>query len=416
MKAVQHSFYNHPSPDTIKTVGSLDSDVNRPETSSKNFSVKPSHSDPTHTTRPRHANLLANLLSCEETLAETATRPVIFSEPLISRHNTGIFGRGTINIVQGAYGSHKSRLAESFAALMLNDNPDAEFAGFTRPAGEKFVVCCIDTERNQDEELPHAVQGIKLKAGFTLTNKPENFRFTSLKSVERHSRLKAIEMFIKHARDQTGLHLFTLIDVVTDAIADFNDPKETLKLFDFLGNLCDRHNTTFLLVIHQNPGTEKARGHIGTEAVNKASTVIQIGLVKEADGKESDLIKLRYMKLRRGKRPEPLHLQFNEQNQGLMVATGESITKYVNQRKDKAPVDDIAERLQRMLSAGPMPKGEVVNTLMSEFSASNKTVRERLRIITEQPTAMCDDEGQAVILADGRDNGKEVYRLKRINS
>ncbi len=357
--------------------------------------------------------MLERLLAREQAVSDIATEPVVFSPPLISREDVGIIGRGTVNIIQGAFGSHKSRLAELISALMLttNDTSDPRFLGFKRAILERFLVCYIDTERNLKEELPFAIQGIKLHAGYSLKDKPEAFRFTSIKGEDRKDRFAAIETYIHYVRDQTALHLFCLIDVVTDAIGDFNDPKESMKLFDFLGNLCDNYDATFLLVIHQNPGTEKARGHTGTEAANKASTVLQIGLEKDVNGNETDLIKLRCLKLRRGKKPEPLYLQFCQDANGLMPAGADAIASHINSRKHKADIDEVAARLETMLSSGPKVKGEVVALLESEFKAGNATIRDRLKTIIEEPPIMTDEQGHVVKLTEYRDGRQQYYKL-----
>ncbi|GAB2524797.1 hypothetical protein GCM10027085_13940 [Spirosoma aerophilum] len=361
----------------------------------------------------QHLPILQRLLKKERALSDAATKNVIFSPPLIRRDEIGIIGRGTVNIIQGAFGSHKSRLAELLAALMLttNEKQDPQFLGFVRAALERFCACYIDTERNLTEELPYAVQGIKLRAGYRLDQTPENFRFTSIKGEERKDRFTAIETFVHHVRDQTSLHLFCLIDVVTDAIGDFNDPKESMKLFDFLGNLCDNYNATFLLVIHQNPGTEKARGHTGTEAANKASTVLQIGLEKDTTGNDTDLIRLRYLKLRRGKKPDPLYLQFSKETNGLLLAESDAVARHTNQRKNKADVDDVADRLVSLLSEGPLPKNKVWKTLSSEFEASIATIRERLKTIMSDHPIMFDEEGKAVKLADFTAGRDQFFKL-----
>ncbi|WP_338868523.1 AAA family ATPase [Spirosoma sp. SC4-14] len=365
---------------------------------------------------PGKDDLLADMLSREELLSDAATKEVVFSPPLIKRAEMGIIGRGTINVIQGAYGSHKSRLAELMSSLMLSTpmaNP-TDFLGFERAQLERFCVCYIDTERNQGEELPFAIQGIKRKAGYALTDRPADFRFTSIKAIARKDRFAAIEAFIEHVRSQTALHLFVLIDVVTDAIGDFNDAKESMALYDFIGNLCDQHNATFLLVIHQNPGTDKARGHTGTEAANKASSVLQIGFEKDGNGNESELIKLRYLKLRRGKRPEPIYLQYSDACNGLIVAGEESLANHLMLRKQKADMDAMIQRLESLLSEGPAPKGEVVEQLMNEFTASNRTIRDRLKNIAELLPEMYDDEGRAVRLVGYKQGRNDYYRLEPI--
>ncbi|GAB3809508.1 hypothetical protein GCM10028819_51460 [Spirosoma humi] len=355
---------------------------------------------------------LISLLEREQLLSDIATKPVVFSPALIKRGEAGIIGRGTINIIQGAYGSHKSRLAELFASMMLaRDDEDPNFLVFYKQTQEKFCVCYIDTERNLNEELPSAIQNIKLNAGFALEAQPKDFRFTSIKAIERPYRFGAIECFLRDVRENTKLHLFCLIDVVTDAIGDFNDSRESMKLFDFLGNLCDNYDATFMLVIHQNPGTEKARGHTGTEAANKASTALQIALERDANGNETDIIKLRYLKLRRGKRPEAVLLQFSKEENRLVLADASQVAAHNNQRKHKADIEDITDRLVSLLTEGPMPKGEVHKKLQDEFDANNSTIRDRLKTIKEERPAMYNEDGRPVVLGEFRKGRDQFYQL-----
>ena len=299
---------------------------------------------------------------------------------------------------------------------MLTENTDdPQFLEFKRAALERFCVCYIDTERNQREELPFAIQGMKLRAGYKLTDQPAEFRFTSIKAVrDRKDRFPAIEAFINHVRANTALHLFCLIDVVTDAGGDFNDPKEAMRLLDFLGILCDEHDATFLAVIHQNPGTEKARGHTGTEAANKASTALQIGFEKDASGNDTKLIRLKYLKLRRGERPEPLYLTFCKETNGLILADAASVAAHINHRKNKADSEDIADRLISLLSEGALPKNEVWTILESEFKAGNATIRGRLKTIITDPPAMFDEQGRAVVLGEYSEGRNQFYRLNPI--
>jgi hypothetical protein len=356
------------------------------------------------------------LLKAELELGEVSTREVIFDPPLISRDGTGIIRKNTINIIQGAYGSHKSRLAELVGALILAINPNAlHFLGFVRATLERFCLCYIDSERNKREELPFAIQGIKSMAGYSLAEKPREFRFTSIKPVrDRKDRFDAIEAFITNVRQKTSLHLFCIIDVATDIGGDFNDSKEAMKLLDFIGYLCDEQNATFLLVIHQNPGTDKARGHTGTEAANKASTVIQIGYDRDGKGDETELIRLRYLKLRRSKRPEPLYLQYSDINNGLVLADSTTIADSMNGRKQKALIDKVANHLANLLADGPLPKHEVWQSLINEFNAGESTIRGRIKDVKDQQPTMYDKDGFAAQLDEFSDGRNQFFQLVRL--
>ena len=47
--------------------------------------------------------------------------------------------------------------------------------------------------------------------------------------------------------------------------------------------------------------TDRARGHLGTKIVNKASIVIQIGFEKDAQNHNTELLKVAYLKCRSSK-------------------------------------------------------------------------------------------------------------------
>ena len=66
--------------------------------------------------------------------------------------------------------------------------------------------------------------------------------------------------------------------IVIDGIADLqrntNDLEESDALVGALMSLSTKTNTHILCVLHTNPGSDKARGHLGSSLQRKAETVI----------------------------------------------------------------------------------------------------------------------------------------------
>jgi len=274
-----------------KLVDELVNDV--PQTEKNVQSVTPIY---TNELTERSFDLLDHLLNTTNRLAESAARHILASPPLVEKDDVAVVKRNTIILIQGKYGSHKSRFAELFAALFLCLSPTPQkFLNFKKKAFEQFAVAFLDSERNVTEEFPDAIQRIRKHAGYEAFESVEDFYFTSIKDIDRKQRLKAVETYLRYVRSQTDLHLIVFIDVATDAVKSFNDDVEAMAFYDFIGRMCDQHNCTIFLVVHENPGgvEGKARGHIGTEAANKASTVLSIGLIK--DGEErTDLVRIRF--------------------------------------------------------------------------------------------------------------------------
>ena len=72
-----------------------------------------------------------------------------------------------------------------------------------------------------------------------------------------------------------------IIDGVRDLISDINISAEANSINADLLRWTEERNIHIITVLHTNKGDEKARGHIGTELVNKAETVI---MIDENDG------------------------------------------------------------------------------------------------------------------------------------
>jgi len=327
------------------------------------------------------------LNAIEAKLIESSCKDIEIVPDLLTLGDTPIIKKYTINTIQGKEGTHKSRTAELLISLFLKRDSvhNDHFLGFRRNPMERPVVALVDTERNLKDELPFALQAIKRKAGYSKEEQPHNFRFVSLKAVPRRDRLKAMKDWVTGIRSTTTEHLFVVLDVVTDCVSSFNNDAEAMELFDFIGNMCEDHNCTFLLVIHENPGSEaKARGHVGTESANKASTALQVSFVLNSDRTPTDLIKLKFRKLRRAKRPDPLNLTYSQEQKGLILAPAEMVEEIEAGALPVAPLDDVREELSWIMEgvdADGIKKKDIIERFAEEFDVSKNTIKKRLEII-----------------------------------
>ena len=380
--------------------------------------------DPPHPITKAQANdkgkYLDQLKAIEERLREASKADIQFAPEIISFGELPIIRKYTINTIQGREGSHKSRLAELLVSLLLKRREvhKDHFVGFAKNPMERPAVALVDTERNLRDELPSAIQSIKGKAGYNKKEDPDNFRYVSLKEIPRNDRLEALKTWILYMRETTKQHLVILLDVVTDCVSSFNNERESMELFDFIGNLCEDQECTFILIIHENPGgiEAKARGHLGTEAMNKASTALQIGFKKKSNGERSELIQVKFRKLRRGKRPAPLNLTFSPQANGLIIAPPELVAEVNQEHQEKAPVTEVKDELCWALKRaenGEISRNDAAQVITEEInkdkapdakdSTSDKTVKRRLIDLEKEPPAWLE-------VFTGARNAK-MYRL-----
>ena len=90
-------------------------------------------------------------------------------------------------------------------------------------------------------------------------------------------RLEMIEYFIYNLH-QNGLKLgLIVIDGIRDLIRDINSADEATMISSKLLKWTEETGCHILNVIHENKaGGEGARGHLGTELINKAETILRI--------------------------------------------------------------------------------------------------------------------------------------------
>jgi hypothetical protein len=174
-----------------------------------------------------------------------------------------------------------------------------------------------------------------------------------------------------------------VLDVSTDFLGDFNSVNDTMVLSDLMNMMINQHNVTFICVIHENPGSEKARGHFGTEMFNKASTVIQVADVKNDQGIVGNY-KLNYKKNRNTKRLPTLYFKYDEEIRGLVELDAESVKELLDSQKKmnqrsivKQIIESHFEKQDNVL------RQEVISSIEQELDIRDRTSGKILNDVLE---------------------------------
>ena len=355
---------------------------------------------------------LQRLLASQQKIKENKGKPISFSQPILWQKDNPVFFPKTINVIQGKAGVHKSRLAETVcAALLKTPDSNRDLLNFKTNILTRYAVCYVDTERNLSDQLPYSLQQIQLKAGYGIEENPYGFDYISLLEFAREERFDMLNIYLEHIRKQFPMHLFIVLDVITDCVFNFNDTKDSMKLIDMMNQSINRYDVTFLCLIHENPGnTDKARGHLGTEILNKASTVMQIGFEKDAQNHNTDLIKVAYLKCRSSKKHDPFHVQYSDAEKGLILADLNTIQETMDSRNQKAALDETIELIGRLLME-PMSKTNLIEQLCFEMDCKERTVEARLKSILTLKLAVPDQNGLAKLLCKRQDGKEVIYYL-----
>lgn len=114
-----------------------------------------------------------------------------------------------------------------------------------------------------------------------LTDDATNFEVYKLRQFNVSERFEIINYVIETTPD-IGL---VIIDGVRDLVSSINDESEATKMSDWLLRLTELHNIHVITLLHQNKGIadKNARGHLGSELVNKAETTLSVTSDKEKD-------------------------------------------------------------------------------------------------------------------------------------
>lgn len=360
----------------------------------------------------QNAQNLQKILQSQELIKIAKSKQITFSEPVLWQKDNPVIFPKTINVIQGKAGVHKSRLAETICSALLNKpHNQTDLLDFHSEKFKSYAVVYVDTERNLSDQLPYALQQIQLKAGYVIEDHPENFDYISLLEFGREERFEMLNVYLEYIRKRYNHHVFIVLDVITDCIFNFNDTKDSMKLIDMLNQSINHYDVTFLCLIHENPGSaDKARGHLGTEILNKASTVLQIGFERDADNSPMDLLKVVFLKCRSSKKHDPFYVQYSDKAKGLVISDPETVQQALSKKNHKGDVEITLDLLAIHLE-NPMPRRDLIDILMAELNCKERLIENRLKQIISTPIQITNFEGSKFWLSKKPDGKEIVYFL-----
>ncbi len=322
---------------------------------------------------------LQGLLDIQNQLREIKSKTIEFSRPIIYQKTISLIYPNTINVIQGKKGQHKSRLAENFCYELLKiNNSIINPIGLSRNEDYKYTIVYIDTERNQKEQFPFALQNILLKSGYNIEDNPDDFQYLSLINIDRKERFNNIKTYIEHINNlHKDKQILIVLDVMTDCVENFNDPAKSMELIDSMNRLINESNVTFLCLIHENPSGDKARGHLGTEIINKATLVMQIAYEKDSQNNDTDLIKMSFLHCRNIKRPEPVYLRYSPEIKGLVLADSRFTFENTDKKNHKASIEELKPFFNKLINKR-ISSSVLINEISKELNCSAKTICTRL--------------------------------------
>lgn len=179
-------------------------------------------------------------------------------------HHVTICTEGNISVIKGIAKSRKSFAVAMLTAAALSDKPIyRKFISIP-----KKLVVYFDTEQSSF----YVQQAIYRIHEMTKGNGFNRFFSFCLRPYTPAERLELIEFVFENFK---GLG-FVVIDGIRDLIRDINSPEESTMISSKLLKWSEKSGAHILTVLHENISDGKLRGHIGTELMNKAESVLRV--------------------------------------------------------------------------------------------------------------------------------------------
>ncbi|MCB9363406.1 MAG: AAA family ATPase [Flavobacteriales bacterium] len=241
--------------------------------------------------------------------------------------NNAILGTlGNFSLIIGKAKSRKSFFINiAVSTVVSSDCILNQFRG-TLPHEQRNVLY-FDTEQGKY----HVQLALKRVCEQINIKEPKDLEVFGLRSLKPSKRLEVIE----YAINNTPNLGFVIIDGIKDLINSINDENEATMIASKLLKWTEQKNIHIITVLHQNKSDNNARGHIGTELINKAETVLSV--TKSEQDKDISIVEAQQC---RNREPEPFAFEINENGLPVIVTDYELRTET---KKDKFDVTELPD-------------------------------------------------------------------------
>jgi hypothetical protein len=236
----------------------------------------------------------------------------IIPTPKIALEQTRADGRraiiGTLGNFSVIIGKAKSRKSFSVAiATAAALGGTSNIGGITGklPEGKRRVLY-FDTEQH-----PYHVQMAAHRIAHLAGHPKKDLDTLEVYALRPYAPAMRTKL-INEAINNTPNIGLVIIDGIRDLINDINSPQEATDISTALLSWTQEKDIHIITVLHQNKGNEHARGHLGTEMINKAEMV----LVVERNENDPNISEVRAAEAKNIE-PDPFYFEIGSEAPGI---------------------------------------------------------------------------------------------------
>lgn len=184
--------------------------------------------------------------------------------PVVKRGDALICSEGNISAVVGEAKSKKTFLCTAIVGSMLELQATRQFG-----IEHKFCrVLWIDTEQSR-EHIQKVLFRINLLSRLPLDSSLPHILTQTLREESPKDRMQLMRYAIEYHKPK-----LVVVDGVSDLLTNTNNLEESEALVAELLTLSTVYSCHIMCVLHTNPNSDKARGHLGSTLMRKAETVL----------------------------------------------------------------------------------------------------------------------------------------------
>jgi AAA domain len=194
--------------------------------------------------------------------------------PVYSLGEIPICTPGNLATIVAAAKAGKTAFLESMiASVMKKDGADCDTFTVVSRNPDGRAVLHFDTEQSIEDHW-HVIDRAMRRAG--VTELPPWFRSYCFTGFDAPKARTAILFVLQEAVKKFGGVHSILIDGYADLVADVNDSAECTAFVAEFQDLAIQCKCPIVGVLHLNPGSEKSRGHLGSQLERKSETNLRL--------------------------------------------------------------------------------------------------------------------------------------------
>ena len=203
-----------------------------------------------------------------------ANNPPSKPVPILLLEKMPIATPGNLIAIQAGIKAGKTAVVSAInAAFIAPTYGQHDTLGFSATNPQEHAVLHFDTEQSRYDH-DGTIRRAMSRVGINCV--PAWFQSFSLADLTQANRILAIETAATDAMVSFGGIQAIILDGVADIMRDPNDSAEAFSLVEKLHIEAINHDCTIICVIHENPGSDKTRGHLGSQLARKAETNLRL--------------------------------------------------------------------------------------------------------------------------------------------